>query len=134
VDLKKISKRDLHVHFPEGAVKKDGPSAGVAAFLGMVSQFSGRSVASDLAMTGEISLRGDVLAVGGIKEKLLAAHRYGIKQVMIPEENTRDLEEIPKEVLSQMKVLPVSHLSEVLKIAFSDKKKKSKSRATVKRK
>lgn len=121
VDLKNINEQDLHVHFPEGAVKKDGPSAGVAAFLGMVSQFSQNPIRSDLAMTGEISLRGDVLAVGGIKEKLLAAHRYGIKNVMIPKENTRDLEEIPKEVLDDMKVIPVSHLNDVLKIAFLKK-------------
>ncbi|WP_186643967.1 endopeptidase La [Fluviispira vulneris] len=123
VNSNSVIKKDLHIHFPEGAVKKDGPSAGVAAFLGMVSQFTGKPIASDLAMTGEISLRGDVLAVGGIKEKLLAAHRYGIKKVLIPQENERDLEEIPNEVLKEMKVMPVSTLNEVLSIAFAKNKK-----------
>lgn len=123
IDAKNVVKKDLHVHFPEGAVKKDGPSAGVATFLGMVSQFTGKALASDLAMTGEISLRGDVLPVGGIKEKLLAAHRYGIKQVLIPQENEHDLEEIPAEVLKEMKVVPVATLDEVLSIAFHKNKK-----------
>ncbi len=123
IDAKSVGKKDLHVHFPEGAVKKDGPSAGVATFLGIVSQFTGKAVASDLAMTGEISLRGDVLPVGGIKEKLLAAHRYGIKQVLIPMENEHDLEEIPDEVLKEMKVVPVSTLDQVLSIAFQKIKK-----------
>lgn len=123
ISAKSVGKKDLHVHFPEGAVKKDGPSAGVATFLGIVSQFTGKPVAADLAMTGEISLRGDVLPVGGIKEKLLAAHRYGIKQVLIPLENEHDLEEIPKEVLKEMKVVPVSTLNEVLSIAFRKIKK-----------
>jgi ATP-dependent Lon protease len=123
INAKSVGKKDLHVHFPEGAVKKDGPSAGVATFLGIVSQFTGKAVASDLAMTGEISLRGDVLPVGGIKEKLLAAHRYGIKQVLIPQENEHDLEEIPEEVLKEMKVVPVSTLDQVLSIAFRKSKK-----------
>jgi ATP-dependent Lon protease len=123
IDAKSVGKKDLHVHFPEGAVKKDGPSAGVATFLGIVSQFTGKAIASDLAMTGEISLRGDVLPVGGIKEKLLAAYRYGIKQVLIPQENEHDLEEIPEEVLKEMKVVPVSTLDEVLSIAFRKSKK-----------
>ncbi|APJ03601.1 endopeptidase La [Silvanigrella aquatica] len=123
VNAKSVGKKDLHVHFPEGAVKKDGPSAGVATFLGIVSQFTGKPIASDLAMTGEISLRGDVLPVGGIKEKLLAAHRYGIKQVLIPHENEHDLDEIPQEVLKEMRVVPVSNLNEVLKIAFGKSKK-----------
>ncbi len=132
VDSRSVIKKDLHIHFPEGAVKKDGPSAGVAAFLGMVSQFTGKPIASDLAMTGEISLRGDVLAVGGIKEKLLAAHRYGIKKVLIPQENERDLEEISNEVLKEMKVMPVSTLNEVLSIVFA-KKKKTNTKSTLKK-
>lgn len=110
--------KDIHIHFPEGAVKKDGPSAGVAAFLGMVSQFSGKPLKSDLAMTGEISLRGDVLPVGGIKEKVLAAHRFGIKKVLIPHDNTRDLDEIPKDILNELKIHPVSTLKEVLSTVF----------------
>jgi ATP-dependent Lon protease len=123
VENKSVVKKDLHVHFPEGAVKKDGPSAGIATFLGIVSQLTGKPLASDLAMTGEISLRGEILPVGGIKEKLLAAHRYGIKQVLIPQHNTHELEEIPKEVLKKLKVVPVSHLNEALDIAFQKTKK-----------
>jgi ATP-dependent Lon protease len=117
-----LAEADLHVHFPAGAVKKDGPSAGVAVFLAMVGQFSKRKLNSDLAMTGEISLRGDILPVGGIKEKLLAAHRYGIKRVLIPQENAKDLEELSKEVLSEMKVIAVSHMKEALEIAFGTEK------------
>lgn len=119
VPLTQFKNKDIHIHFPEGAVKKDGPSAGVAAFLGMVSQFSGKALKSDLAMTGEISLRGDVLPVGGIKEKVLAAHRFGIKNVLIPHENTRDLEEIPEDILNEIKIHPVSTLKEVLSTAFA---------------
>lgn len=124
VKLKDINKKDLHMHFPEGAVKKDGPSAGVAAFLALVSQFSARPLASDLAMTGEISLRGEVLAVGGVKEKLLAAHRHGIKRVLIPQDNVRDLEDIPADVLKNLEVIPIGHLDQALKMAFSKKRKK----------
>ncbi len=113
-----FKKKDIHIHFPEGAVKKDGPSAGVAAFLGMVSQFSGKALQSDLAMTGEISLRGDVLAVGGIKEKVIAAHRFGIKNVLIPEDNKRDLDDIPSEILKELNIMPISTLKEALANAF----------------
>lgn len=125
VNAKDVAKTDLHIHFPEGAVKKDGPSAGIAAFCALVSQFTGKKLSSDLAMTGEISLRGEVLPVGGIKEKLLAAHRYGIKNVLIPEQNKRDLEDIPKEVLNEMKVIFVSDLAQVYKFVFSSAKKLS---------
>ncbi|MES2615311.1 MAG: endopeptidase La [Bdellovibrionota bacterium] len=126
VNAKDILKTDLHIHFPEGAVKKDGPSAGIAAFCAIVSQFTGKMLTTDLAMTGEISLRGEVLPVGGVKEKLLAAHRYGIKNVLIPEQNSRDLEDIPKEVLKEMKVTFVSDLAQVYKIAFGPTKTTSK--------
>jgi len=118
VVLNKLKNKDIHVHFPEGAVKKDGPSAGVAAFLGLVSQFSGKPLQSDLAMTGEISLRGDVLPVGGIREKVLAAHRFGIKNVLIPRENQRDLDDIPKNVLDEIHVQPISTLKDALSNAF----------------
>ena len=130
VDAKSVAKTDLHIHFPEGAVKKDGPSAGVAAFCALVSQFTGKLLSSDLAMTGEISLRGEVLPVGGVKEKLLAAHRYGIKNVLIPEQNKRDLEDIPKEVLNEMKVIFVSDLTQVFKIVFLSAGKKSSVKVT----
>ena len=113
-----LGKTDLHVHFPAGAVRKDGPSAGVAVFVAMASQFSGRQIAAKLAMTGEISLRGELLPVGGIKEKLLAAHRYGMTQVIIPAQNERDLAELPDTVRKEMSILPLSTLDEVLKVAF----------------
>lgn len=134
VDTKEFQKCDLHIHFPEGAVKKDGPSAGIAAFCAIVSQFSGKMLSTDLAMTGEISLRGDVLPVGGVKEKLLAAHRYGIKNVLIPQENKRDLEDIPKEVLKEMNVVFVSQLAQVYKFAFAKKSPPTPKRVSTKKK
>lgn len=135
ISTKNLTKQDLHVHFPEGAVKKDGPSAGVATFLAMVSLFTGKSVASDLAMTGEISLRGEVLPVGGIKEKVLAAHRYGIKKVLIPIDNQHDLEEIPSNVLKELDVRTIATLAEVLDIALQAKSQQStnkKAKKTIK--
>ena len=124
VNAQSISKTDLHIHFPEGAVKKDGPSAGIAAFCAIVSQFTGKLLSSEIAMTGEISLRGEVLPVGGVKEKLLAAHRYGIKKALIPEQNKRDLEDIPKEVLNAMQIVFVSDLAQVFKLVFAKTAKK----------
>ena len=90
-----FEKSDIHIHFPEGATPKDGPSAGIAITTSFVSTLTGIPVRADVAMTGEITLRGEVLAIGGLKEKLLAAHRGGIKTVLIPEENVKDLAEIP---------------------------------------
>lgn len=117
-DLKKIQTSDLHVHFPAGAVKKDGPSAGIAIFSALVGLFSSRSLPSDIAMTGEISLRGDVLPVGGIKEKLIAAHRYGVKKVLVPADNLRDVAELPESVRSGLNVIGVRKVEEVLEWAF----------------
>lgn len=116
VNIKSVGKKDIHIHFPEGAVKKDGPSAGVAALLSMVSLLSQKALPADIAMTGEISLRGDVLPVGGIKEKVLAAHRFGIKHVLIPSENQKDLEDIPQEISKELKITCVETLKEVFKI------------------
>nr|GMD96103.1 lon protease homolog 2, peroxisomal isoform X1 [Ipomoea batatas]GMD99146.1 lon protease homolog 2, peroxisomal isoform X1 [Ipomoea batatas]GME00017.1 lon protease homolog 2, peroxisomal isoform X1 [Ipomoea batatas] len=96
--------RDIHIHFPAGAVPKDGPSAGVTLVTSLVSLFSQRKVRSDTAMTGEMTLRGLVLPVGGIKDKVLAAHRYGIKRVILPERNLKDLVEVPATVLSSLEV------------------------------
>jgi ATP-dependent Lon protease len=109
---------DIHVHVPEGATPKDGPSAGVAMVTSIVSVLTQIPVRKDIAMTGEVTLRGNVLAIGGLKEKLLAALRGGIKMVMIPEENAKDLTEIPDNVKAGLTIIPVSHVSEVLKLAL----------------
>ncbi len=109
---------DIHVHVPEGAVPKDGPSAGVTLATAMVSALSGRAVKATVAMTGEITLRGRVLPVGGIKEKVLAAHRAGIRVVVLPQDNTRDLGEVPAAVRRAMKVVPAENLSQVLEVAL----------------
>ncbi|WP_137221579.1 MULTISPECIES: endopeptidase La [Shewanella] len=111
-------KRDIHVHVPEGATPKDGPSAGAAMCTALVSSLTGNPVRSDVAMTGEITLRGEVLPIGGLKEKLLAAHRGGIKHVLIPKENERDLEEIPENVIADLTIHPVRWIDEVLKLAL----------------
>lgn len=111
-------KRDIHVHVPEGATPKDGPSAGIGMCTALVSSLTGNPVKCDVAMTGEITLRGEVLAIGGLKEKLLAAHRGGIKTVIIPKDNERDLEEIPKNVIGDLNIYPVQWIDEVLNIAL----------------
>jgi ATP-dependent Lon protease len=111
-------KYDLHIHVPEGATPKDGPSAGVGMCTAMVSVLTGIAVRADVAMTGEITLRGQVLAIGGLKEKLLAAHRGGIKTVIIPEENERDLQEIPENIKAALVIRPVRWIDEVLDIAL----------------
>ena len=113
-----FEKRDLHVHFPEGATPKDGPSAGIAITTAIVSALTGIPVRADVAMTGEITLRGEVLAIGGLKEKLLAAHRGGIKVVMIPEENVKDLAEIPDNVKNHLEIIPVRWIDRVLEVAL----------------
>ena len=111
-------KRDTHIHMPEGATPKDGPSAGVGMCTALVSALTGIPVRADVAMTGEITLRGQVLAIGGLKEKLLAAHRGGIKIVIIPEENVRDLKEIPDNIKQDLQIKPVKWIDEVLQIAL----------------
>ncbi|MFT6986357.1 MAG: ATP-dependent Lon protease [Psychromonas sp.] len=113
-------KRDIHVHVPEGATPKDGPSAGAAMCTVLISTLTGIPVRADVAMTGEITLRGEVLPIGGLKEKLLAARRGGIKTVLIPFENTRDLEDIPSNIKDQLEIKPVRWIDEVLEIALQD--------------
>lgn len=108
------------MHVPEGATPKDGPSAGIAMCTALVSCLTGNPVRADVAMTGEITLRGLVLPIGGLKEKLLAAHRGGIKIVLIPDENRRDLEEIPQNVIANLKIYPVKTIEEVFSIALQN--------------
>ena len=113
-----FEKFDLHIHVPEGATPKDGPSAGVAMTTAIVSALTGIPVRADVAMTGEITLRGEVLEIGGLKEKLLAAHRGGIKTVLIPEENVKDLQEFPENVKSNLEIIPVKWIDKVLELAL----------------
>ena len=116
-----FEKTDIHVHVPEGATPKDGPSAGVAMTTALVSALTGIPVRADVAMTGEITLRGEVLAIGGLKEKLLAAHRGGIKVVLIPEENVKDLAEIPENIKNRLDIQPVKWIDQVLDLALERK-------------
>ena len=114
-----FDKKDFHIHVPEGATPKDGPSAGVGMVTSIISAITEIPVDKNVAMTGEITLRGLVLPIGGLKEKLLAAHRAGIKKVLIPIENKKDLVEVPKTILSSMEIIPVKNVEEVLKVALT---------------
>lgn len=120
IDEKFYEENDIHVHFPEGAVPKDGPSAGITMTTAIVSALTGKKVRADVAMTGEITLRGKVLPIGGLKEKSLAAYREGIYTVIMPKANERDLDEIAPEVKAKMKLIPVETIDEVLKVALVD--------------
>jgi len=111
-------KVDVHIHVPEGATPKDGPSAGVGMCTALVSALTKVPVRSDVAMTGEITLRGEVLPIGGLKEKLLAAHRGGIETVLIPEENEKDLAEIPKNIKDKLTIVPVKWIDQVMEHAL----------------
>jgi ATP-dependent Lon protease len=116
-----FDKRDIHVHVPEGATPKDGPSAGTAMVTAIVSVLTGIPVRKDVAMTGEVTLRGRVLPIGGLKEKLLAALRGGITTVLIPEDNVKDLVEIPAKVKEGLEIVPVAHVDQVLEQALVQK-------------
>jgi ATP-dependent Lon protease len=116
-----FEKSDIHIHVPEGATPKDGPSAGIGMTTALVSVFTGIPVRADVAMTGEITLRGEVLPIGGLKEKLLAAHRGGIKTVLIPEQNVKDLADIPDNVKNRLEIVPVRWIDKVLEIALERK-------------
>ena len=118
IDEKFHRKYDIHIHIPEGAIPKDGPSAGIAMCTSLVSALSKRPVHRDAAMTGEITLRGRVLPIGGLKEKIIAAHRSGIKTVVIPKENQKDLKDIPKEIAKEVNIVAVEHMDEVLSHAL----------------
>ena len=119
IELKDPEKTDIHVHVPAGATPKDGPSAGSTIAVALASLFSQRRVRSDLAMTGEISLRGRILPVGGIKEKVLAAARSGLKEVILPNQNKNDWEEVPEEVRAKMKVHFVKQISDLIRLALT---------------
>lgn len=111
---------DLHIHVPEGAIPKDGPSAGITIATALISAFTERKVKKDVGMTGEITLRGNVLPVGGVREKILAAHRAGLKTILLPEKNQKDLVEVPKKVREDIKIIFVRHMDEVLQVALND--------------
>ena len=113
-----FEKHDIHVHIPEGAVPKDGPSAGITMATAILSAITARKVRADLAMTGEITLRGRVLPIGGLKEKLLAAKNAGIKTVLVPKENQVDVEELSSEITKGLEIIPVESMDEVLKEAL----------------
>ena len=120
IEPPKFEKVDIHVHVPEGATPKDGPSAGIAMVTSIVSVLTGIPVRRDVALTGEVTLRGNVLPIGGLKEKLLAALRGGIKTVMIPKDNVKDLSEIPDNVKDGLELIPVASVTEVLKVALTE--------------
>jgi ATP-dependent Lon protease len=113
-----FEKRDIHIHVPDGATPKDGPSAGAAMTTAFVSALTGIPVRADVAMTGEITLRGEVTAIGGLKEKLLAALRGGVKTVLIPEENVKDLQDIPENAKNNLEIVPVRWIDNVLEVAL----------------
>jgi ATP-dependent Lon protease len=115
-----FNKREMHIHVPEGATPKEGPSAGITLCTAMLSALTGKPVRKDVAMTGEITLRGRVLAIGGLKEKLLAAHRTGIREIIIPADNAKDLGDLPADVRKTLTIHPVEHVDEVIRIAFRE--------------
>jgi ATP-dependent Lon protease len=115
-----LERSDLHLHIPAGAIPKDGPSAGVTMFVAMVSLLTGKPVRSDVAMTGEITLRGLILPVGGIKEKFLAAHRAGIKRVVMPERNRKDIIDIPEQPRKEIEIIFVKRMDELLPLVLTE--------------
>ena len=118
VETRNLSKYDLHVHVPEGAVPKDGPSAGITIVTALTSLFTGKAVNPKVAMTGEISLRGNVMPIGGLPEKLMAAVRAGVKTVFIPEKNVEDLEDVADEVKKELEIKPVKKIKDVIDQVF----------------
>ena len=119
IDIEVFERMDIHVHIPEGAIPKDGPSAGITLATALISALTGRPVYHEVGMTGEITLRGRVLPVGGLREKITAAHRAGLKVVIIPQRNVKDLVELPKRVREDLKIIPVQHMDEVIEIAMA---------------
>lgn len=125
IDPESFERLDIHIHIPEGAIPKDGPSAGITIATSLISAFTGLGVSKDVGMSGEITLRGRVLPVGGVREKVLAAHRAGLKVVILPERNMKDLVDIPKKVRQDLQIKPVNHMDQVLEIAISPKAEKT---------
>jgi ATP-dependent Lon protease len=121
IDMDAFERLDIHVHMPEGGIPKDGPSAGITMATAIISALTGRAVHRHVGMTGEITLRGRVLPIGGVREKVLAAHRAGLKTVLLPEKNMKDLVELPKTAKTELKIIPIKHMDDVLAIALSDK-------------
>ncbi len=122
IDMDIFERMDIHIHMPEGGIPKDGPSAGITMASAIISALTGRPVLKHVGMTGEITLRGRVLPIGGVREKVLAAHRAGLKTVILPEKNMKDLVELPKTAKSEMKIVPVKHMDDVLDIALGKQK------------
>ena len=121
IDSKVLEKSDIHIHVPEGAVNKDGPSAGVTITTALISLLKQKKVEKDIAMTGEITLRGRILAIGGLKEKVIGSHRAGVRTIFIPMENEKDLDEIPEEIKNDIHFIPVSNYSEIYHSLFQTK-------------
>ncbi|MBK7454076.1 MAG: endopeptidase La [Anaerolineales bacterium] len=121
IELDVFERLDIHIHMPEGGIPKDGPSAGITIATAIISALTGRAVLRHVGMTGEITLRGRILPIGGVREKVLAAHRAGLKTVLLPEKNMKDLMELPKTARSELKIIPIKHMDDVLAIALSDK-------------
>jgi len=120
IDLDIFERMDIHVHMPEGGIPKDGPSAGITMATAIISALTGRPVFRHIGMTGEITLRGRILPIGGVREKVLAAHRAGLKTVLLPEKNMKDLIDLPKTAKSELKIIPVKHMDDVLNLALSN--------------
>jgi ATP-dependent Lon protease len=121
IDMEVFERMDIHVHMPEGAIPKDGPSAGITMATAIISALTGRPVFKHVGMTGEITLRGRILPIGGVREKVLAAHRAGLKTVILPEKNMKDLVDLPKTAKAELKIIPVKHMDDVLEIALGTK-------------
>ena len=120
IDPEFHEKTDVHIHVPEGAIPKDGPSAGITIATALASALTGRPVSREVGMTGEITLRGMVLPIGGVKEKVLSAHRAGLKTVVLPKENEKDLDDVPETVRADLRFVLVEHMDEVLKVALKE--------------